>query len=90
MGCLLSVQTFAFCSDCHSILNATKVMPMQKKLYPFPMRLRPQSGISSRSSLSQAPPEPTGIDDIILLATGSAGRMVNHVAVLYALLGLVL
>jgi hypothetical protein len=89
MGHLLSVQNLHILLGLPLTLERDE-MPIQKKPYPFPMHLEPLSRRSlAKFVVAEAPPEPTGIDDIIQLATGAAGQLVNHVAVLYALVGLV-
>jgi hypothetical protein len=64
--------------------------PPPKDLYPFKLHLEPFSQRSlAKYVTAEAPLDATGIDDIIQLATQSAGTMVNHVGTLYGLLGVV-
>jgi hypothetical protein len=89
MGHLLSVQNILILLGLPLTLEREE-MPMQKKLYPFPMHLEPLTRRSlAKYVVAESPPEAQGIEDIVQLATGAAGQMVNHVAVLYALIGVV-
>ena len=64
--------------------------PPRKDLYPFKLHLEPLSQRSlAKYVAAEAPQDPAGIDDIIALATESAGTTVNRVGVIYGLLGVV-
>jgi Ferritin-like len=64
--------------------------PPRKDLYPFKLHLEPLSQRSlAKYVAAEAPQDPGGIDDIIALATESAGTTVNRVGVIYGLLGVV-
>jgi hypothetical protein len=64
--------------------------PPRKDLYPFPLHLEPLSQRSvAKYVAAESPTDAIDIDDILELATQSAGAMVNHVGVLYGLLGVV-
>jgi Ferritin-like len=64
--------------------------PPHKDLYPFKLHLEPLSQRSlAKYVAAEAPQDPSGIDDIIALATESAGTTVNRVGVIYGLLGVV-
>lgn len=64
--------------------------PPQKDLYPFAMHLEPLSQRSlAKYVVAESPEDVAGIDDILAQATQSAGASINHVGVLYGLLGLV-
>jgi hypothetical protein len=64
--------------------------PPRKALYPFSLRLERLSQKSlAKYVVAEAPFDATDIDDIIQLAQESVGAAINHVGVLYGLLGLV-
>ena len=64
--------------------------PPRKELYPFALHLEPLTQRSlAKYVVAEAPSDATGIDDVVALATDSAGSAVNHVGVLYGLLGLI-
>jgi hypothetical protein len=64
--------------------------PPRKDLYPFKLHLEPLSQRSlAKYVAAEAPQDPPGIDDIIALATESAGTTVHRVGNLYGLLGVV-
>jgi hypothetical protein len=64
--------------------------PPRKELYPFSLHLERLSQKSlAKYVVAEAPVDAAGIADIIQIAQESAGAMVNHVGVLYGLLGLV-
>jgi hypothetical protein len=64
--------------------------PPRKDLYPFKLHLEPLSQRSlAKYVAAEAPRDPAGIDDIITLATESAGTTVHRVGVIYGLLGVV-
>jgi hypothetical protein len=64
--------------------------PPRKDLYPFALHLEPLTQRSlAKYVVAEAPSDAAGIDDIVALATDSAGSQINHVGVLYGLLGLV-
>jgi len=90
MGHLLSVQNLLLLLGLPLSLEREE-MPPRKKLFPFPLNLEPLSRLSlAKYVVAEAPPDAEGIEDIVKLATGAAGQAINHVGVLYALLGLVL
>jgi hypothetical protein len=64
--------------------------PLHKDLYPFAFHLEPLSQRSlAKYITAEAPENASGVDDIVALATDSAGMMVKQVGVLYGLLGLI-
>ena len=64
--------------------------PPRKDLYPFALHLEPLSQHSlAKYVVAEAPLDASGIDDIIKVAQGPAVPHINHVGVLYGLLGLV-
>jgi len=64
--------------------------PLRKEVYPFSLHLERLSQKSlAKYVVAEAPFDATDIDDIIQLAQESAGAAINHVGVLYGLLGLV-
>jgi Ferritin-like len=64
--------------------------PPRKELYPFKLHLEPLSQRSlAKYVATEAPEDPSGIDDIIALATESVGTTINRVGVIYGLLGVV-
>ena len=64
--------------------------PPRKELYPFSLHLERLSQKSlAKYVVAEAPFDATDIDDIIQLAQESAGAAINHVGVLYGLLGVV-
>jgi hypothetical protein len=64
--------------------------PPRKDLYPFALHLEPLTQRSlAKYVVAEAPSDAEGIDDVLALATESAGATINHVGVLYGLLGLV-
>ena len=64
--------------------------PPRKDLYPFTLHLEPLTQSSlAKYVVAEAPANAAGIDDIVELATVSAGPIINRVGVLYGLLGLV-
>jgi len=64
--------------------------PPRKDLYPFALHLEALTQHSlAKYVVAEAPAGPSGIDDIVALATASAGATVNRVGVLYGLLALV-
>jgi hypothetical protein len=64
--------------------------PPHKDLYPFALHLEPLTRRSlAKYVVAEAPVDAEGIDDAIELATESAGGTINHVGILYGLLGLV-
>ncbi|MEA2195020.1 MAG: hypothetical protein QOG42_1454 [Solirubrobacteraceae bacterium] len=64
--------------------------PPQKDLYPFAMHLEPLTQKSlAKYVVAEAPSDAPGIDDIVELATASAGTTINRVGTLYGLLGLI-
>ena len=64
--------------------------PVVDGLFPFETHLAPLTQrILAEYVVAESPTDETGIDDIIDLATGG-GTVVNHVGVLYALIGVVL
>ena len=64
--------------------------PPRTDLYPFPLVLQPLTQASlAKYVVAEAPWNATGIERITELATGKAGSTLNHVGILYGLLGLV-
>lgn len=64
--------------------------PPRKDLYPFALHLEPLSQHSlAKYVVAEAPTDARDVDDIINVAQGSAAAQINHVGVLYGLLGLV-
>jgi hypothetical protein len=89
MGHLMTVQNLLLLTKLPLNLERED-MPPRKRLYPFPLHLEPLTQRSlAKYVVAEAPPKAEGIEDIIALATGAAGQIINHVGVLYALLGVV-
>lgn len=64
--------------------------PPRTDLYPFPLKLQPLTRSSlAKYVVAEAPWDATDIDGIVVLATGKAGSTINHVGILYGLLGVV-
>jgi hypothetical protein len=64
--------------------------PPRDDLYPFPLKLQPLTQKSlAKYVVAEAPGDAEGIEEINTLATEKAGRAINGVGILYALLGLV-
>jgi hypothetical protein len=64
--------------------------PPRKELYPFDLHLEPLSQRSlAKYVVAEAPLDAPGIGDIITVAQGPRADQINHVGVLYGLLGLV-
>jgi Ferritin-like len=64
--------------------------PPRTDLYPFPLRLQPLTRSSlAKYVVAEAPWDVTDIDDIIYVANAKAGSTINHVGILYGLLGMV-
>jgi rubrerythrin len=64
--------------------------PPHKDLYPFKLHLEPLSQRSlAKYVTAEAPQGASGIDDVVALATESAGATVNRGGVIYRLLGVV-
>jgi hypothetical protein len=89
MGHLMSVQNLLLAIGLSPNLERED-FPPRKDLYPFALHLEPLSQRSlAKYVTAEAPIDATGIDDIIRLATQSAGTMVNHVGTIYGLLGVI-
>jgi len=64
--------------------------PPRKDLYPFALHLEPLSQQSlAKYVIAEAPVDAPGIGDITTVAQGPAATRINHVGVLYGLLGVV-
>jgi Ferritin-like len=90
MGHLMTVQNLRLFVGLPPSLARDNFPPDVPGLFPFDTHLQP---ITQRTLaeyvVAEAPTDATGIDDIIQQATGG-GLIVNHVGVLYALIGVVL
>ena len=64
--------------------------PPRTDLYPFSLKLQPLTRSSlAKYIVAEAPWDAADINEIVLLATGKAGSTINHVGILYGLLGVV-
>ena len=64
--------------------------PPRKDLYPFPLHLGPLTRTSlARYVVAEAPADAPGIEDVVAVAQGAVGPLINRVGILYGLLGLV-
>jgi hypothetical protein len=64
--------------------------PARTNLYPFPLKLGPLTRSSlAKYVVAEGPWDATGIAEIIDLATAKAGSAINHVGILYGLVGVV-
>ena len=64
--------------------------PPRKDLYPFTLHLEPFTQRSlAKYVTAESPQDAPGIDDIVDLATQSAGTAINHVGIVYGLLGII-
>lgn len=64
--------------------------PPPPGLYPFPLHLQPLTQRSlAKYVVAESPPNTAGIGDIVAQAKDKVGMMVNHVGILYAILGVV-
>ena len=89
MGHLMTVQNLLVLLGMAPNLERED-FPPHKDLYPFKLHLEPLTQRSlAKYVVAEAPSDAQGIDDIVALATESGGTTVNHVGVLYGLLGLV-
>lgn len=89
MGHLMTVQNLRIALGLEPIFDRDQ-FPINKEGYPFPLRLEPLSQSSlAKYVVAESPADATGIERIIELATAAAGSAVDHVGVLYGLLGLV-
>lgn len=89
MGHLMTVQNLLLLLRLPPNLERED-FPTRKNLYPFPLRLERLSQESlAKYVVAEAPVDARDIDDIIEKAQGAAGTMINHVGILYGLLGLV-
>jgi hypothetical protein len=88
MGHLITVQNLLLALGLPPNLERED-FPPRKDLYPFALHLGPLSQHSlAKYVVAEAPVDASDIDDIINVAQGSAAP-INHVGVLYGLLGLV-
>lgn len=89
MGHLMTVQNLLIMLGLAPNLERED-FPPRKDLYPFKLHLEPLTKLSlAKYVVAEAPADATGIDDIVALATQSAGSTINHVGILYGLLGVV-
>jgi Ferritin-like len=89
MGHLLTVQNLLLALGLPPNFERED-FPPRKDLYPFALHLEPLSQHSlAKYVVAEAPVDASDIDDIINVAQGSAAARINHVGVLYGLLGLV-
>jgi hypothetical protein len=89
MGHLLTVQNLLLALGLPPNFERED-FPPRKDLYPFTLHLEPLSQHSlAKYVVAEAPTDAPDIDDIINVAQGSAAAQINHVGVLYGLLGLV-
>jgi hypothetical protein len=90
MGHLLTVQNLRLFVG----LSPTFIrdnFPVIQGLFPFDTHLRAlDQQTLAQYIVAESPTNPQGIDDIIQIAMGGGGIAVNHVGVLYALIGVVL
>jgi Ferritin-like len=89
MGHLLTVQNLLLALGLPPNFERED-FPPRKDLYPFTLHLEPLSQHSlAMYVVAEAPTNAPDIDDIINVAQGAAAAQINHVGVLYGLLGLV-
>jgi hypothetical protein len=89
MGHLMTVQNLLLAIRLRPNLERED-FPPRKDLYPFKLHLEPLTqGSLAKYVAAEAPEDPAGIDDIIALATESAGTTVHRVGTIYGLLGVV-
>src|SRR6266496_4455970 len=89
MGHLITVQNLLLALGLPPNLERED-FPPRKDLYPFALHLEPLSQHSlAKYVVAEAPVDASGIDDIIDVAQGPAAAHINHVGVLYGLLGVV-
>lgn len=89
MGHLMTVQNLLLLLELAPNFERED-FPPRKDLYPFALHLEPLTRRSlAKYVVAEAATDAAGIDDIITLATESAGAPINRVGVLYGLLGLV-
>ena len=89
MGHLLTVQNLLLALGLPPNFERED-FPPRKDLYPFALHLEPLSQLSlAKYVVAEAPVDAPDIDEIIDVAQGPAATQINHVGVLYALLGLV-
>jgi Ferritin-like len=89
MGHLMTAQNLLLAIGLRPNLEREDFPPL-KDLYPFKLHLEPLSQRSlAKYVTAEAPQDAAGIDDIVALATESAGTTVNRVGVIYGLLGVV-
>ena len=89
MGHLMTVQNLLLALGLPPNLERED-FPPRKDLYPFALHLEPLTQRSlAKYVVAEAPSDATGIDDIVELAESSGKPRINHVGVLYGLLGLV-
>jgi len=92
MAHLMVVQNLRLLLDLRSTFERDN-FPVVRKLFPFTLHLErlTQSSLS-KYVVAEAPLAPLDVPnfpDIVHQATGTAGMPINHVGVLYALLGVV-
>ena len=89
MGHLLTVQNLLLAIGLAPNLERED-FPPRKDLYPFALHLEPLTQHSlAKYVVAEAPVDATDIDDILAVAQGTRAAQINHVGVLYGLLGLV-
>jgi hypothetical protein len=89
MGHLLTVQNLLLALGLAPNLERED-FPPRKDLYPFALHLEPLTQQSlAKYVVAEAPVDASDIDDIIAVACESRGAEINHVGVLYGLLGVV-
>jgi hypothetical protein len=89
MGHLLTVQNLLLAMGLAPNLERED-FPPRKDLYPFALHLEPLSQHSlAKYVVAEAPVDTSDIDDIVAVARESRGAEINHVGVLYGLLGVV-
>lgn len=89
MGHLMTVQNLLLMLGLQPNLERED-FPTRKDLYPFPLHLERLTQKSlAKYVVAESPVSAPDIDDIIALAQGAAGAMINHVGVIYVLLGLI-
>jgi hypothetical protein len=89
MGHLMTVQNLLLAVG-HPPNLEREDYPPRKDLYPFKLHLEPLTQQAlAKYVTAEAPQNAIGIEDIVELATQSAGTAVNHVGTIYGLLGVV-
>jgi hypothetical protein len=89
MGHLMTVQNLLLLLGCAPNFERED-FPPRKDIYPFKLHLEPLTQRSlAKYVVAESPLDAEGIDDIKTVAMGTEGPMINHVGVIYGLLGFI-